>query len=78
MEKAAKAAGYTLKAMDGKGDAALQNTQIDEFITQKCDAIFLNPADSKATVSGVRAAMLRASRSSPLTSRWKTLRSRNW
>mgnify|MGYP001161383459 CR=1 FL=1 len=56
MEKAANAAGYTLKAMDGKGDAALQNTQIDEFITQKCDAIFLNPADSKATGSGVRAA----------------------
>ncbi len=56
MEKAAEAAGYTLKAMDGKGDAALQNTQIDEFITQKCDAIFLNPADSKATGSGVRAA----------------------
>ncbi|MBG70697.1 MAG: sugar ABC transporter substrate-binding protein [Roseibacillus sp.] len=56
MEKAASAAGYTLKAMDGKGDAALQNTQIDEFITQKCDAIFLNPADSKATGSGVRAA----------------------
>ena len=56
MEKAAKAAGYTLKAMDGKGDAALQNTQIDEFITQKCDAIFLNPADSRATGSGVRAA----------------------
>ncbi len=56
MEKAAGEAGYTLKAMDGKGDAALQNTQIDEFITQKCDAIFLNPADSKATGSGVRAA----------------------
>ena len=56
MEKAASTAGYTLKAMDGKGDAALQNTQIDEFITQKCDAIFLNPADSKATGSGVRAA----------------------
>ena len=56
MEKAAAEAGYTLKAMDGKGDAALQNTQIDEFITQKCDAIFLNPADSKATGSGVRAA----------------------
>ena len=56
MEKAAKAAGYTLNAMDGKGDAALQNTQIDEFITQKCDAIFLNPADSRATGSGVRAA----------------------
>lgn len=56
MEKAAKTAGYTLKAMDGKGDAALQNTQIDEFITQECDAIFLNPADSKATGSGVRAA----------------------
>ena len=56
MEKAATAAGYTFKSMDGKGDAALQNTQIDEFITQKCDAIFLNPADSKATGSGVRAA----------------------
>lgn len=56
MEKAADSAGYTLKAMDGKGDAAIQNTQIDEFITQKCDAIFLNPADSKATGSGVRAA----------------------
>ncbi|HCQ33890.1 MAG TPA: sugar ABC transporter substrate-binding protein [Verrucomicrobiales bacterium] len=56
MEKAAEAAGYTLNAMDGKGDAALQNTQIDEFITQKCDAIFLNPADSKASGSGVRAA----------------------
>ncbi|MCH2331569.1 MAG: substrate-binding domain-containing protein, partial [Roseibacillus sp.] len=54
MEKAAAEAGYTLKAMDGKGDAALQNTQIDEFITQKSEAIFLNPADSKATGSGVR------------------------
>ncbi len=56
MEEKAKAAGYTLKAMDGKGDAALQNTQMNDFVSQGCVAIFLNPADSKATAEGVRQA----------------------
>ncbi len=56
MEEKAKEAGYTLKAMDGKGDAALQNTQMNEFVSQGCVAIFLNPADSKATAEGVRQA----------------------
>ncbi|NIP93529.1 MAG: sugar ABC transporter substrate-binding protein, partial [Akkermansiaceae bacterium] len=56
MEEEAGKAGYTLKAMDGKGDAALQNTQMKDFVTQGCSAIFLNPADSKATAEGIRQA----------------------
>lgn len=56
MEEKAAEAGYTLKAMDGKNDAALQNTQMSDFVSQGCAAIFLNPADSKAAAEGVRQA----------------------
>ena len=56
MEEEAKKYGYDLLALDGANDGAAQNAQISDFIAQGYDAIFLNPADSKAAAEGVRKA----------------------
>ena len=56
MEEEASKVGYELIAADGAKDAAVQNAQVADFIAQKCSAIFLNPADSKAAAESVRKA----------------------
>lgn len=56
MEEEAAKYGYDLVALDGANDGAAQNAQISDFIAQGYDAIFLNPADSKAAAEGVRKA----------------------
>ena len=56
MEEEAAKYGYELVALDGANDGAAQNAQISDFIAQGYDAIFLNPADSKAAAEGVRKA----------------------
>ncbi len=56
MEEEAAKYGYQLVALDGANDGAIQNTQLADFVAQGYDAIFLNPADSKAAAEGVRKA----------------------
>jgi ribose transport system substrate-binding protein len=48
--------GYELVCLDANNDAARQNTQLADFVAQGKDAIFLNPADSRAAGEGVRRA----------------------
>ncbi|MEX2316931.1 MAG: substrate-binding domain-containing protein [Pirellulales bacterium] len=54
-EEAAKH-GYELVAQNGANDPATQNSQLSDFVAQGYDAIFLNPADSKAAGEGVKRA----------------------
>lgn len=56
MEEEALKYGYSLVALDGANDGAAQNSQLADFVAQGYDAIFLNPADSKAAAEGVRKA----------------------
>jgi ribose transport system substrate-binding protein len=56
MEEEAGKHGYKLVALDGANDGAAQNSQLADFVAQGYDAIFLNPADSKAAAEGVRKA----------------------
>ncbi len=56
MEEEAGKYGYSLVALDGANDGARQNAQLADFVAQGYDAIFLNPADSKAAAEGVRKA----------------------
>jgi ribose transport system substrate-binding protein len=56
MEEEASKYGYSLVALDGANDGAAQNSQLADFVAQGYDAIFLNPADSKAAAEGVRKA----------------------
>jgi ribose transport system substrate-binding protein len=48
--------GYQLVAQNGANDAATQNSQLNDFVAQRYDAIFLNPADSEAASEGVKRA----------------------
>lgn len=48
--------GYEVVCLDGNNDAAKQNNQLSDFVAQGYDAIFLNPADSKAAGEGVKRA----------------------
>ena len=48
MEEEAGKHGYKLVALDGANDGAAQNAQLADFVAPGYDAIFLNPADSKA------------------------------
>ena len=48
--------GYDLVCLDANNDPARQNTQLADFVAQGKDAIFLNPADSRAAGEGVRRA----------------------
>jgi ribose transport system substrate-binding protein len=54
-EEAAKY-GYEVISLDGNRDAAKQNNQLNDFVAQDVDAIFLNPVDSKAAGEGVKKA----------------------
>jgi ribose transport system substrate-binding protein len=54
-EEAAKY-GYEVVSLDGNNDPARQNNQLSDFVAQGYDAIFLNPADSKAAGEGVKRA----------------------
>ena len=56
MQKEAAKYGYEVVLLDGANDAAKQNSQLNDFVAQKFDAIFLNPADSKAAGEGVKRA----------------------
>ena len=42
--------------LDGSNDAAKQNSQLNDFVAQDFDAIFLNPVNSKAAGEGVKKA----------------------
>lgn len=56
VEKAAAAAGVTVTISDAGGDAAVQASQVEDFITQGVDLIMVNPVDSDAIVPSVEAA----------------------
>ena len=56
MQDEAKKYGYDLVALSGDLDPARQNNQLADFVAQQCDAIFLNPVDSKAVGVGVKKA----------------------
>ena len=58
LKEAADRAGYQLTVTSGDFDLAKQQSQIDNFIVQKVDAIILCPADSK----GIGPAIERANR----------------
>ena len=46
--------GYEIISLSAGNDPAEQNKHISNFVSQGCDAIFLNPADSKAAGQGVK------------------------
>lgn len=46
----AKEAGVELQAVDGKFDVSLQNSQIEDFISKKVDALLVNPVTAKEVV----------------------------
>jgi ribose transport system substrate-binding protein len=56
MEEEAGKYGYELVALSGELDPAKQNNQLADFAAQGCDAIFLNPVDSKSAGEGVKKA----------------------
>lgn len=56
MEEEAKKYGYKVLARGANKDPAIQNEQIADFVAQECDAIFLNPVDSKAVGQAVKKA----------------------
>jgi ribose transport system substrate-binding protein len=56
MEAEAAKYGYTILARSADLDPAKQNTQLADFVAQECDAIFLNPVDSKAVGQAVKKA----------------------
>jgi len=56
MEEEAARHGYEIVALSGELDPAKQNNQLSDFVAQGCDAIFLNPVDSKAAGEGVKKA----------------------
>lgn len=55
-QQAAKAAGAKLIVADGRDDAQAQADQIQNFITRKVDVIIVNPVDSAAVATSVKAA----------------------
>ena len=64
MEREAGKYGYELVALSGELDPAKQNNQLADFAAQGCDAIFLNPVDSKSAGEGVKKRMMPVSRCS--------------
>ena len=56
MEKAAAEHGYEIVALSGDNLPELQNSQINDFVAQGYDAIFLNPVDSVSAGQGVKKA----------------------
>lgn len=55
-EKAAKDAGYTLVMTDAKDNAATQTSDIESLISQGVKVLIVNPVDSKAVASSIKAA----------------------
>jgi len=53
MKSAASKYGYTLKVVDASRDNAKQQSQVEDFISQKVDAIVLTPYDSQAIGSAI-------------------------
>lgn len=56
MEKAAAEHGYEIVALSGDNEPGTQNSQINDFVAQGYDAIFLNPVDSVSAGQGVKKA----------------------
>ena len=56
MQVTAAKHGYEVVCLNGNNDPAAQNNQITDFIAQQYEAIFLNPADSRAAGEGVKKA----------------------
>lgn len=56
MEAAAAEHGYDLVALSGDNEPGLQNSQLNDFVAQGYDAIFLNPVDSVSAGQGVKKA----------------------
>ncbi len=56
MSEEAEKYGYEFVALSGEMDAAKQNNQLADFAAQGYDAIFLNPANSRAAGEGVKKA----------------------
>ena len=56
MEKAAAEQGYDLVALSGDNLPEKQNNQINDFVAQGYDAIFINPVDSVSAGQGVKKA----------------------
>ncbi|MBV8423797.1 MAG: substrate-binding domain-containing protein [Candidatus Eremiobacteraeota bacterium] len=53
MKTAAAKYGYSLKVVDASRDNAKQQSQVEDFISQKVDAIVLTPYDSQAIGSAI-------------------------
>ncbi|TAM62298.1 sugar ABC transporter substrate-binding protein [bacterium] len=53
MREAAKRYGYTLHVVDANRDNSKQQSQVEDFISQKVDAIILTPYDSTAIGSAI-------------------------
>ena len=53
MRTAAAKYGYSLKVVDASRDNAKQQSQVEDFISQKVDAIVLTPYDSQAIGSAI-------------------------
>lgn len=53
MQAEAKKHGYTLTFVDANRDSAKQQSQVEDFISKKVDAIVLAPADSQAIGSAI-------------------------
>ncbi len=56
METAAAEHGYEVVALSGDNEPSLQNSQLNDFVAQGYDAIFLNPVDSVSSAQGVKKA----------------------
>ena len=54
--KAADSLGMDLHVVAGEGDLARQTAQVENFVTQKMDAIIVAPVDSRGIVSAVEEA----------------------
>lgn len=55
-QKAAKDAGVEIVVADAQNDAAQQQDDVQNFVTQQVSAILVNPVDSEAIVPAVQAA----------------------
>jgi ribose transport system substrate-binding protein len=55
-QQAAKKEGAKLIIADAQNDAATQQDDVQNFVTQQVDAILINPVDSEAVVPAVQAA----------------------
>jgi ribose transport system substrate-binding protein len=55
-QEAAKKEGAKLLIADAQNDAATQQDDVQNFVTQQVDAILINPVDSEAVVPAVQAA----------------------